>query len=302
MIDNAALRSLRIQRENTLAARERAFAIQVMSAKACREAKTLENEAYTALQDALQARDAAYTVLNTMYHAGVTRTQRLRSQMHEAQKVGLAAIERAEQAQQAGDQQAFVRHFARAKSHTNKYEEIKGRLEAFTQEYGKLNTQYHKELRPRAEEAQRLYDKRKKNHDALRTTHETNVATYEVSVEANELANSLYQAALGSLRALVKDRDRARAVYAKVPARYLNRVTTWIGSDGEIHIYFAGLDQPLGPGHGHYIIGTNGKVFYRRDPMMPHGPQNYVNHPRHPLKRRPRTRSACRRVAATTPT
>lgn len=61
-----------------------------------------------------------------------------------------------------------------------------------------------------------------------------------------------------------------------MPYAYRDNVYTSKDSNGNINIYFGGVGEPNGPGHGHYVLDSHGKVTYKRDPFDPHGSQNFT--------------------------
>ena len=71
--------------------------------------------------------------------------------------------------------------------------------------------------------------------------------------------------------------NRSLAERAGVPWQYLNDV--WVSTDpsGTVNIYFGGMGSPNGAGHGHYAMDAYGNVTYRRDPLDPHGSQNFTD-------------------------
>jgi hypothetical protein len=66
-----------------------------------------------------------------------------------------------------------------------------------------------------------------------------------------------------------RDDKKEVARRAGVPSQYLDNV--WIGTrpDGTVNIYFGGVGQPDGIGHGHYVMNRDGEVTYKREPFRP---------------------------------
>lgn len=95
---------------------------------------------------------------------------------------------------------------------------------------------------------------------------------------AQDLAFQRKQAAFDKVKAensKRKNDKREIARRAGVPSQYLDAVWVSIDSSGNTNIYFGGVGKPNGPGHGHYVVDSSGKVTYRRDPFDPHGAQNF---------------------------
>lgn len=74
--------------------------------------------------------------------------------------------------------------------------------------------------------------------------------------------------------------NQSLAAKAGVPHQYQNEVYVSRQSDGSVNVYFGGVGEPNGPGHGHYVLDRSGKVIYRRDPFDPHGAQNFEDNRR----------------------
>ncbi len=53
----------------------------------------------------------------------------------------------------------------------------------------------------------------------------------------------------------------------------------WVSTDkdGNVNIYFGGIGEPAGDGHGHYAMDATGYVTYRRDPFDSHGAHNFTD-------------------------
>ena len=76
-----------------------------------------------------------------------------------------------------------------------------------------------------------------------------------------------------------KHREDKKSIAAKagVPHQYHNNVWVSTDSNGNTNIYFGGIGEPSGPGHGHYVMDRSGRVTYKRDPHNEHGAQNFVD-------------------------
>ena len=75
-----------------------------------------------------------------------------------------------------------------------------------------------------------------------------------------------------------RDSVKSIARKVKVPREYRS-IAHAVYALNYIHLYFGGMGgDPLGPGHGHYVMDYSGNVIYRRDPNAPRGIQNYTDY------------------------
>lgn len=82
--------------------------------------------------------------------------------------------------------------------------------------------------------------------------------------------------ALNQVDEVEKVLNKAIAEEAGVPSEFLNDVVVIINDDGTIHIYFGGIGSPLGYGHGHYVMTSEGAIIYKRRVFGSRGPHNLV--------------------------
>lgn len=73
-----------------------------------------------------------------------------------------------------------------------------------------------------------------------------------------------------------KEEKQAIARLAGIPQIYINNVWIVREASGATNLYFGGIGKPNGPGHGHYVMTSNGDVTYRRNPFNPHGYYNFT--------------------------
>jgi hypothetical protein len=120
----------------------------------------------------------------------------------------------------------------------------------------------------------------KRGYDPLKAAHERAEAEFKREKAAYDRAAAAFRARLEVVVAEAQQRKESRrnlAELARVPAQYLNNVWVSVGENGNTNIYFGGLGEPNGPGHGHYVMDQFGNVTYKREPFEPHGPQNFTD-------------------------
>jgi len=91
--------------------------------------------------------------------------------------------------------------------------------------------------------------------------------------------------------------DAELAAQAGVPVEFHGHLYVSMDEKGNRQIYYGGENgDPLGAGHGHYVLDKYGNVTYRRPPQAEHGVQNVVGY-QPPAKKqaaKPATRSAAK--------
>lgn len=119
--------------------------------------------------------------------------------------------------------------------------------------------------------AKRTFDSAKAEHERTQTEFKRAKAEFDQAAKA-------FRSRLEKVRAeSQKRREDKRSIAAKagVPHQYHGNVWVSTDSSGNTNIYFGGIGQPNGPGHGHYVMDRNSNVTYKRDPFDPHGVQNF---------------------------
>ena len=136
----------------------------------------------------------------------------------------------------------------------------------------------HEATKPAFEYAKGAFSAAKHAFDDAKAEHERAQIEFKRAKEEFDKASSAFKARLDQVKSTNKKRQddkRAVASRAGIPYQYLDNV--WVSTDsaGNTNIYFGGLGDPNGPGHGHYVMDRSGNVTYRREPFDPHGTQNF---------------------------
>lgn len=114
----------------------------------------------------------------------------------------------------------------------------------------------------------------------LHATHERFIAhrdTFSHAARIYRLRERAFYLAKDRLR----ETNRILAQYTGVPETYLDEVYVMQKSDGVAHIYFGGINHPIGPEHGHYVVDQHGGLPYMRDPFKSRGPHNFTSYASH---------------------
>lgn len=91
-----------------------------------------------------------------------------------------------------------------------------------------------------------------------------------------ESCTKAFRSRLDELKSASRKKRKELAEEAGVPLQYQDDVWISIEPNGNVNIYFGGVDEPDGLGHGHYVMDPNGTVTYKRDPFKPHGAHNFI--------------------------
>jgi len=132
---------------------------------------------------------------------------------------------------------------------------------------------------PAFQAAKERFNAAKNAYESTKTAHERTQAEFKAAKATFDSASKAFKTRLDTVKAqnAKKASDkRSIAQRAGVPYQYLDRV--WVSTDtnGNTNIYFGGVGEPAGPGHGHYVIDSSGNVTYKREPYDEHGAKNFT--------------------------
>ena len=139
---------------------------------------------------------------------------------------------------------------------------------------------HQKSYAPAFQAAKGRFDTAKREFDAAKAAHERTQTGFKTAKEAFDKASKTFRTRLEIVKSQNKkkiDDKREIAEKAGVPYQYLDKVWVSKDSNGNTNIYFGGVGDPNGPGHGHYVVDRSGKVTYKRDPYDEHGAKNFTD-------------------------
>lgn len=140
--------------------------------------------------------------------------------------------------------------------------------------------QIHEASKPAFQQAKDEFGAAKRNFDQAKAEHSRAQADFKLAKANFDQAVSSFRSRLEKVKSETKKLNEDRRELAKkagVPYQYLDKVWVSVKSDGSVNIYFGGVGEPGGPGHGHYALDATGNVTYRRDPFDPHGSHNFID-------------------------
>jgi hypothetical protein len=174
---------------------------------------------------------------------------------------------------------------AGAKSYAEQGRSYKAESQGYVEERRRLVAELRsagdnqKSYAPAFQAAKGRFDSAKREFDAAKAAHERTQTEFKAAKEAFDKASSAFKAQLDSVKAQnakKKNDKRSIAEKAGVPYQYLDKVYVSKDANGNTNIYFGGMGEPNGPGHGHYVVDRSGKVTYKREPYEEHGGKNFT--------------------------
>ena len=134
-------------------------------------------------------------------------------------------------------------------------------------------------IKARIPACQEAFAAAKRTFDAAKDEHRRAQENFKRAKEVFDQASKAFKARLEVVRSHSKKRQDDKKSIAKkagVPYQYQDKVWVSKDRDGSTNIYFGGVGKPDGPGHGHYVMDSSGKVTYKREPFDDHGGQNFT--------------------------
>jgi hypothetical protein len=133
--------------------------------------------------------------------------------------------------------------------------------------------------RPPFQHAKDYFDRAKREHDSAKDDHDRKQTDFSRAKKEFDEAANAFRTRLETVRAeSQRKRDEKRSLAERAGVPYQYRDSVWISRqpDGAVNIYFGGIGNPNGLGHGHYAMDASGHVTYRRDPFNTRGSQNFA--------------------------
>ncbi len=239
------------------------------------EVKRVSHEAKANARDELSAVWVAYTETRTHNSA---RLEQIAEYKDETESYISSCRQELSLARYRNDNEACWRiqgelneYYALLKTYAQLREEAIDEIADASALYREKREYFHKmkELAEQADESaegqQHLYEKSEKD------LAKAEAALLSASEELDSLKHQL--------RHESNERHRFQcelAVRAGIPDLFRNELHLSEGVDGSFHIYYGGIGQPGGEGHGHAVFNTQGAVMYHRPPHSAHGSHNYT--------------------------
>lgn len=269
----------RLKAAQDLAFQRKQNAYQAQDAAWSRRSQAGEalNRAHEDKQRAYVAQDASWQDYQRIRSSNGPRIDQLNSQQENAFQNMKNAFERASSAHD-------MRDGASARAYADEGHAYKAEAQDCVAERRRLVQEirdardHHEATKPAFQRAKEEFNRAKQKFDQAKADHERAQADFKRAKADFDQAASAFRKRLEAVRAESKRKKndkRSLAERAGVPHQYRDNVWVSTESNGTVNIYFGGVGEPNGPGHGHYVMDKYGTVTYRRDPFDPHGAQNF---------------------------
>ena len=238
-------------------------------------ARAVMNRAWEAQQAAYANQQAAWEAYMSIKLTNGPRIEILNTEQDQAYQEMKSAFESASLAHD-------MRDCAGARMYANEGHACKARSQTFAAERRQLVSEIRaarerfEGVKPAFWSARGEFARAQQTFHSARAEHELAEAEFKRAKADFESYTKAFRSRLDELKSASRKKRKELAAKAGVPLQYRDDV--WISTEpnGNVNIYFGGIDEPDGLGHGHYVMGPNGTVTYMRDPFKPHGAQNFT--------------------------
>lgn len=279
MATDVELDRLKAAQDLAFQRKQRAYEEQESAWQRRKRAGDVLNRAHEEKQRAYEEQNAAWENLQRIRGYNGPRIDRLNTQQESAFESMKRAYDNASSAYNRRDG-------ASAKSYAEDGRRYKEEAQCYVQERRRLVDEIRAAkarldaIKPTFQRAKADFDSAKRTFDQAKADHARAQAEFKRAKIEFDQAVRAFKARLEIVKAETarkKNDKRSIAEKAGIPYQYCDKVWISTDSDGNTNIYFGGSGKPNGPGHGHYVMNRSGSVTYRRDPLDPHGSQNFTD-------------------------
>ena len=278
MAKDAELDRLKAAQDRAFDRKQRAYDAQQRAWEKRSSTRDAMNRAFEAKQRAYDTQSSAWSDLERIRSSNGPQIDRLNSLQESAFENMKRAFDNASSAHDRRDGAGAASYAAdghRYKAESQGYvSERRGLVAEIRSAADRL-----KACKPDTQRAKDEFSSRKRAFDTAKTEHERAQDEFKRAKAEFDAAAKAFKSRLEKVKAEgQKRRDDKKSIAEKagVPYAYRDNVHTSKDSNGNINIYFGGVGEPNGPGHGHYVMDSRGNLTYKRDPFDPHGSQNFT--------------------------
>lgn len=282
MAKDAELDRLKMAQDRAFSRKQDAWQAQDKAWERRSSAKDALNQAHQEKQHAYDGQNSTWEVYQRVRSSDSPRIDSLNSQQESAFQDMKHAFDSASSAHDRRDGAAAANYAAEGHRHKAESQGYVAERRRLVEEIRTARAT-HEASKPTFQRARDQFSQLKRAYDQTKASHEQAQAEFKRAKADFDNAKTDFQKRLDSLKVESKrrkDDKRVLAEKAGVPHQYCDNV--WISNDsnGNINIYFGGVGEPNGPGHGHYVMDRSGNVTYKRDAFDPHGAQNFTENRR----------------------
>jgi hypothetical protein len=268
------------------------------------------NREFERLQSARSANDRAWDDAKRLGSSNDARIDSLKREANNAAANMREAFARADAAFNGGDKASAPGHSAEGRRYKEMAKSLNAQKAALISEnqaaferarsYGRTDSSSYKAARVRFESVKSECEAAEARWKSAKAEFDRAKAQFDSAKADHQRAEEAFQSRLKIVKGenqRRKDDKKSLAARAGVPYAYRDNCFVKTEPDGTVNIYFGGLGEPAGPGHGHYAMDASGKVTYKRDPYDPHGSQNFTDQQERQRSRREATTRSMAQLA-----
>jgi len=277
MAKDAELDRLKSIQEDKFSAKQRAYEVQQRAWDARSAARDEMNRAYDAKQRAYEAQQSAWNSYQSVRSSLSSRIDSLKAQQESAYQNMKRSFDNASSAHSSRDGAAARRYADEGHNYKAEAQRCTNERRALVDQIRSAKAEFERYKAP-FQSAKEAFRDAKSRFEAAKSKHEQAQAEFKRAKADFDSAKKAFHDRLEKVRAQKEERranNREIAKKAGVPSQYIDDVWVKQDSDGNYNIYFGGIGQPDGEGHGHYVLSPSGKVTYARDPHEAHGSHNF---------------------------
>jgi hypothetical protein len=277
MAKDAELDRLKAAQDRAFQRKQEAYQAQQRAWEKCSSARDAMNRSHEAKQRAYVDQDRSWQQYQSVRNANGPRIDSLNTQQERAFQNMKSAFENASSAHDRRDGAGAASYAAEGRRYKEEAQGYVAERRRLVEEIRSARAQ-HDANKPAFLRAKDNFSSYKHTFDAVKTEHDRAANEF---VRAKAEFDSCAKAFKSRLDKVKTESNKRRedkksiAARAGVPYQYYDNLWVSTDSDGNTNIYFGGIGEPNGPGHGHYVVDRRGTVTYKRDPFDPHGAQNF---------------------------
>lgn len=279
MASDAELDRLKAAQDLAFQQKQSAWQAQDQAWSNRQTAQSALDRAYAAKQDAYREQQGAWEELQRIRDHNGPRIDTLNSLQETAYQNMRRAFERASDAHNSRDGASARQYADEGHAYKTESQGYVAERRRLVQEIRDARPAYDRALADfRGKKAD--FDQAKAEYDRAKAHHQKKQSEYRQADTKFKDAQAAFKQRLEQVRderQAQRGTRRQLAEQTGVPSEYLDNVWVSVKPDGTVHVYFGGAGSPNGPGHGHYVMDSAGRITYQRDPFAEHGSHNYTD-------------------------
>ncbi|MDF3284970.1 hypothetical protein [Gordonia sp. N1V] len=279
MAKDAELDRLKVAQDLAFQRKQDAYERQQSAWQRRSSARDAMNRAYESFERARSEQDRTWDHYQSVRSLNGPRIDSLNTQQENAYHSMKRAYDASSAAYERRDGASASSYAAEGRQHKEESQRCVAERRRLVEEIRSARSR-HESQKPTFDRAKQEFESCKFAFTSAKSDHESAQNAFTRAKAHHETAAKEFRARLEYVKSESKKRNayrRSLAERAGVPGRYIDNVWVSQKPDGSANIYFGGIGEPNGPGHGHYAVDRDGNVTYKRDPFDPHGTHNFTD-------------------------